>query len=86
MYALTSEKILGGAIGWSGHLFQSFELKNKDKIPLLINHGEHDSMVPFEMAMKSYESILKEEKVIFRSYKLNHEVSIEQMGELREWL
>lgn len=28
-YALNSEKLLGGVIGFSGHLFESFPLKNK---------------------------------------------------------
>ena len=59
LYALTTDKILAGAVGWSGHLFQSFELRNVGKIPLLINHGEYDSMIPFEMGRKSYEGIMK---------------------------
>ena len=76
LYALTSDKVLGGAVGWSGHLFQSFDLKNIGKIPLLINHGEYDSMIPFEMSKKSYEEIAKNERVVFKSYKIDHEVSI----------
>lgn len=31
LYALTCENILGGLIGYSGHVFRSFELKNKGK-------------------------------------------------------
>lgn len=29
LYALTCENLLGGVIGYSGHVFRSFELKNK---------------------------------------------------------
>ncbi len=31
LYALTCDNILGGIIGYSGHVFRSFELKNKGK-------------------------------------------------------
>lgn len=42
LYALTSKKLLAGAIGFSGHPFRSFELVNLGKIPLLIYHGKND--------------------------------------------
>lgn len=32
LYALTSDKLLGGVIGYSGHAFRSFDLKNKGMI------------------------------------------------------
>ena len=79
LYGLSSDKILGGAIGWSGHLHQSFDLKNLNKLPLFINHGKYDNVVPFKMALKSYESILKTERVTFEAYDLDHEVSIKQV-------
>jgi hypothetical protein len=30
-YALTGKRLMGGLVGYSGHLFTSFELKNKGK-------------------------------------------------------
>lgn len=29
LYALTCDNLLGGVIGYSGHVFRSFDLKNK---------------------------------------------------------
>ena len=55
LYVLSSEKVLGGGIGWSGYLFKSFQLRNHGKIPIIINHGQYDGMVPFKRAVKSYE-------------------------------
>lgn len=72
LYGLSSDKLLGGAVGWSGHLFQSFDLKNQGKLPLLINHGQYDSMIPFQMAVQSYDKIIKDEKITFKSYNIDH--------------
>lgn len=54
LYALSSKNILGGAVGLSGYLFQSFPLTNVGKVPLLLFHGAQDSMIPFHSAKKSY--------------------------------
>lgn len=34
-YALTGKRLLGGVVGFSGHLFTSFEMKNKGKALLI---------------------------------------------------
>ena len=61
MYALTADVLLGGIIGYSGHVFRSFDLKNKgkylikiDKLDMLIYHGKNDSVIQCKKAMTGY--------------------------------
>ena len=68
-YGLTAKIQLGGIIGFSGYLFnfEGFELSNLGKVPILLNHGNQDSMVDFAHAKKSYERLLNgQNNVTFR--------------------
>lgn len=44
-YGLTSKNLIGGVIGFSGQLFQSFGTANLGKVPILLNHGSNDKMI-----------------------------------------
>ena len=57
-YALSAERVLGGGIGLSGHLFGAVPFLNDGKVPLLINHGKYDNMIPYQLAIKSYQPVL----------------------------
>ncbi len=50
LYGLTCKNILGGIVGFSGYLFQSFDIPNLGKLPILLNHGRHDQMIPFKVS------------------------------------
>jgi predicted esterase len=65
LYALTSENLLGGIIGYSGHVFRSFDLKNKgtflinsDKLPMFMYHGKNDNVINCGMAQKGYDLMI----------------------------
>ena len=78
-HGLTSKTTLGGIIGFSGYLFsfEGFELSNLGKVPILLNHGVYDAMVPFAAAKKSYEKIIKGENMItFKEKPVEHSVNI----------
>lgn len=66
LYGLTSSNIVAGVVGFSGYLFSSFDIPNLDKLPILLHHGVHDPMIPFKQATKSYEKIMKSDKITFR--------------------
>lgn len=76
LYGLTSKNVIGGVIGLSGYLFQSFEIPNKGKLPIFLCHGSNDSLIPIQVSKKSYEKILGDPKVIYKQKQLDHEVSI----------
>jgi phospholipase/carboxylesterase len=57
-YGLTSPDILAGILGFSGHMFKSFELKNKSKIPMLIYHGKDDDVIDYRMSKKEYDNLI----------------------------
>ena len=53
-YALTGPRQVSGVVGFSGMLFESFDLKNKgkkilmiEKTPMLVYHGSSDDVIPF---------------------------------------
>lgn len=87
-YGLTADKELGGVVGFSGYLFgfEGFELKNRAKIPILLNHGVHDSMIPFEHAKKSYEKIQGASGVTFKQTNEDHGVNDQQVKDMEKWL
>jgi predicted esterase len=65
LYGLTSKNIIGGVIGLSGYLFQSFDLPNVGKLPILLFHGSKDQLIPIAMAKKSYEKIIKNNEITY---------------------
>lgn len=73
-------------IGFSGYLFQSFEIRNAGKIPILLYHGEYDPTIPYKHAMASYGKISKSEGVEVRKRDIGHQVEVEQMTETTEWI
>ncbi len=65
LYALMCENLLGGIIGYSGHVFRSFELKNKgmfsyklDKLAMLMYHGEDDGVIDCKKAKQGYDMVI----------------------------
>lgn len=54
LYGLTSKNIVGGVAGLSGYLFRSFEIPNLGKLPVFLEHGSYDNMIPVQVAKKSY--------------------------------
>ncbi len=57
-YGLTSSEILAGVLGFSGHMFRSFDLKIKSKIPMLVYHGKDDDVIDYRMAKKGYDDLI----------------------------
>ena len=65
LYALMSDNLLGGIIGYSGHVFRSFELKNKgmfcfmlDKLAMFMYHGEEDGVIDCKKAKQGYDMVI----------------------------
>lgn len=64
-YGLSSHIPLAGIIGFSGDLFESFNMKNKgkftfelDTVPMLVFHGDSDDVIDFKVAKKLYQKYL----------------------------
>lgn len=86
LWGLSNKIQVGGVIGFSGYLFQSFEIRNAGKIPILLYHGEYDPTIPYKHAMASYGKISKSEGVEVRKRDIGHQVEVEQMTETTEWI
>lgn len=64
----------------------AFSEVNKD-IPIFINHGTHDPVVPAQLGDKAYKSLIaRGYKVDYRTYPMAHQVCAPQIRDIGEWL
>ena len=91
---LRAETNLAGLICWSTYIVAPEKLESAmtpvgKSIPLFAAHGSFDAVVKFERGSESVElvkSLSPERPVQFQSYPMDHEVCIEEVKALKEWL
>ncbi|MFT6070795.1 MAG: putative esterase [Bacteriovoracaceae bacterium] len=81
---------LGGVIALSPKTYPPM-LENIPKsfleTPLFIAHGEEDSVIPFTDVKQWVENLSKHhDQVQFQSYSMAHEIDIDEIHDLRDWL
>lgn len=88
--ALSHDKPLGGLLAMSTYLAtaDSLDYKAVNKgIPIAIQHGEHDPVVPEHLGRKAVSRLIKEGyRVSYRSYPMEHSVCPAQIGDISQWL
>lgn len=88
--ALSHEKPLGGLLAMSTYLATAdiIEYSEINKtIPIKIQHGEHDPVVPEQLGRKATTQLVKQGySVSYQSYPMEHAVCPEQIGDISEWL
>ena len=88
--ALSHARQLGGLLAMSTYLataeILSYKAINKE-IPIKIQHGEHDPVVPENLGRKAATRLIKEGyRVSYQSYPMEHSVCPAQIGDIGNWL
>ena len=87
---LSHEKQLGGLLAMSSYFATGDIIKYSEinkTIPIKIQHGEHDPVVPEELGRKATTQLIKQGySVSYQSYPMEHSVCPEQIGVISEWL
>lgn len=84
---LSSQHAVAGIIALSTYvpIADSIEVNNHPKI--FFAHGENDPVIPLELAKKSHDWLLAQNIVpAWHQYSFQHEVSMEEIAELNQWL
>ena len=79
---------LGGIVGLSGLLFPFTELnENKKNLPILLSHGEWDSVIPFSVSYESYERLFNGNyNIQFHKFRAEHTIDYTTMDEMKNFL
>ena len=83
---------LGGIMALSTYLPMPEELATKasranQQIPILMVHGEQDSVIPMAMAKASFGALIAQGYAVqWQQYPMAHSVCGEEMGVISEWL
>lgn len=76
-----------GVVAMSGGWLPCFEAKNLSKARVLMTHGIYDQVVPFglgEDSVARFREVGVEPD--FRSYPMGHEISMDCLNDISEWL
>ncbi|NOR24214.1 MAG: carboxylesterase [Desulforhopalus sp.] len=88
--ALSHEKQLGGLLAMSSYFATADIIRYSEinkTIPIKIQHGEHDSVVPEELGRKATTQLIKQGySVSYQNYPMEHSVCPEQIGVISQWL
>lgn len=82
-----SPKLVDAAWLMSGAWLPCFDVADLDGKPVLVQHGTHDQVVPFEIG-QYLAGLLTEQlaRVSLKTYRMGHEVSYESLQEARVFL
>ncbi len=70
-----------------GHLRAAEESAANRRTPLLVCHGRHDPMVPFEGGRRAYDAYARDGRPAqFHAFPMEHSVCMEEIDVIREWL
>ena len=89
---LRYEKPLAGILGLSTFLPLSDQVLahsdlKKKQTPVLLCHGEQDSIVSYALGLKTYQNLLQNElNVQWLSYAMPHTVCATEIGDIAKWL
>lgn len=61
-YGLDSKEVLGGICAFGGYMLKSSNYKNKGKVPILLLHGEKDSILIESECKETYEKLLEDKE------------------------
>lgn len=88
--ALSCEKPLGGLLAMSTYLATADTIQYNEankKIPIRIQHGEYDPVVPEHLGRASTTQLSKlGYQVSYQTYPMEHSVCPEQLDDISEWL
>ncbi len=87
---LSHKKTFGGLLAMSTYFAtaDTIEYSESNKtIPILIQHGEHDPVVPELLGRKATTRLIKKGySVSYQSYPMEHSVCPKQIDDISEWL
>lgn len=88
--ALSHDKPLGGLLAMSTYFATADIIEHSEinkTIPLRIQHGEHDPVVPEQLGRKATTQLIKRGySVSYQHYPMEHSVCPEQIQDISEWL
>ena len=78
---------LSGALVLSGRKSESLVLPDLEGLPVLVQHGLYDNVIPVENGHRIRDDLAAAEaEVTYREYAMGHEVSTQSLADLGEWL
>jgi len=87
---LSHDKPLGGLLAMSTYLATADSLEYKavnKEIPIKVQHGLHDPIVPEHLGRKAVARLIKEGyQVSYQSYPMEHSVCPAQIDDISQWL
>ncbi len=86
---LTHPETLGGIVTLSGYLVLEEQLKPHPanaNTPLFFGHGTRDGVVPVTRGSHARDRVSAGHDTTWRQYPMAHEVSLEEIADLRQWL
>jgi phospholipase/carboxylesterase len=88
--ALSHDKPLGGLLAMSTYLATAETLAYKavnKEIPIKVQHGVHDPIVPEDLGRKAVTRLVKEGyRVSYQSYQMEHSVCPAQIDDISQWM
>lgn len=84
---LTTDHPLAGIIALSTYVPIADEIELRQKPDIFYAHGEHDPVIPMQMARQSHEWLLAHDIVpAWHTWPMQHQVVMEEIDEIRKWL
>ena len=79
---------LGGVIACSGFLFPQMEINEDNKdVKIFIGHGTDDEVIGYNIAKNSFERILGNNNIIFKTYEhMGHTIDDLEFDEIKKFL
>lgn len=87
---LSHKKTFGGLLAMSTYFATADTIvysESNKKIPILIQHGEHDPVVPEPLGRKATTQLVKKGySVSYQSYPMEHSVCPQQIDDISQWM
>ncbi|NCG18872.1 MAG: alpha/beta fold hydrolase [Rhodobacterales bacterium] len=86
---LTHSQTLAGIVVLSGYLLLADNVKTHPAnaaTPLFFGHGQQDGVVPLARGAHARDRVSEGHDTTWRQYPMAHEVSLEEIADLRQWL
>lgn len=82
------EKKLAGVVALSPRFVipESLLSNSTYRVPYFITHGLYDEVIPHRQTLEASQRFSKNETVVFKSYPMGHEICLEEIVDLRDWL
>ena len=81
------EKVDGLIILGSQLFYENKEFNLNKQTKIFMSHGTYDSVIPIESSTRSLNFLIEKDfNVYYKEYPIGHEISLDQINELNNWI